>query len=493
MQPPVGGRHLAGLAALLVLFQVLFGNNFRLNLMIVVALTSMLTISLNLIMGYAGQISLGHAAFFGLGAYATGILTVNHGISPWIALPLGMGLGAFLAFVVGVPSLRLEGHYLAMATLGVTIIVHILLVQASAITGGANGIGGIPTLSVAGFAFGSDLRFYYLVWALTLAELWLASSLVMSRFGRGLRALSTSEIAAEMCGIDVAGDKVRIFVIGGAMAAMAGSLYAHYIAFISPDSFDFVYAVKLAMIVVIGGIGSLWGSLAGATLISVLPELLRGYKDFDVLVYGLLLVAIVVLLPEGLAGGVRRLLRHGRPRRALAAPEIAPASDDEGVAVMQAPDRGAALDGSPLLRVRGISKRFGGLIAVDAVSFDVEAGRIKGIIGPNGAGKTTVFNLICGVLQPDAGEIHFHGAPIAGQPPYRIARMGLARTFQSVRIFSTMTVIENVVVGAHHRLRGGLVRGFVAEGEAARRAVFARAEALLETVGLAGRWPRGPG
>jgi len=286
----------------LVVFALPFalGNNYYLMALNIAALNVMIVIGLNLLMGYAGQISLGHAAFFGLGAYLSAILTTTYGFPAWPTILGAMAITAGIAYAIGIPTLKLEGHYLVMATLGFNVIVYIIMIQLSAVTGGPSGFAGIPHLRIGGFVFDSDRKIYYLFWAISLGVLALSLNLIRSRAGRAMAALSHNEIAARCTGIDTETYKVKIFVISAAMASLAGSLYAHYITFISPGSFSIFFSLQVVTMVLVGGMGSLWGSVFGAILLSLLPEVLHGVKEYNVLVYGFILMAVLMFFPKGL-------------------------------------------------------------------------------------------------------------------------------------------------------------------------------------------------
>lgn len=304
----MGRRNLLGVLGL-GLFVVAFpvvryssAVSHYLDIMVFIGLTSMITMGLSLLLGYAGQISLGHAAFYGIGAYTSGILTAKLGVNPWAAIPAGVLLSALVAFVVGAPSLRLRGHYLAMATLGFGQIVFIVFNEWVSLTDGPDGFGGIPRLSFLGTPLNTTLSYYYLVWAVVLLMLVFCLHVVHSRIGRALRSIHESELAARAVGVDAAKYKVQIFVVSAAMASVAGSLYAHYVTFINPPVFDLFFSIKVVMMVVIGGMSNVWGAVLGAALLTFLPEWLIFLEDFDVLAYGLILLLIVMFLDHGLAG-----------------------------------------------------------------------------------------------------------------------------------------------------------------------------------------------
>ncbi len=307
-------KSLLGLTLFLVIFPLLVRNvgaiGHYLDIMIFVGIYCLINMGLSLLMGYAGQISLGHAAFFGLGAYASGILCAKFSLSPWLAMVAGVALTALVAYLVGVPSLKLKGHYLAMATLGFGVIVSIFFNEEVGLTGGPSGFSDIPGLEIFGFAFDSDLRYYILVWCLVLLFLIFSLNIINSRIGRALRSLHDSEVAADAMGVETSKYKVIIFVLSGAYASVAGSLYTHYVGFLSPSSFDLFLSIKLVMMVVVGGMHSIWGALLGTWLLTFLGnEWLHVFHDFDILVYGAILLGIVMFLPEGLVGMIPRMGR----------------------------------------------------------------------------------------------------------------------------------------------------------------------------------------
>lgn len=320
----MGQRDYVGLmimAGIVVLIPGLIENDYYIGILVFTALNCLTCMGLCLLMGYAGQISLGHSAFFGLGAYATGILTVTMGWSPWTAMGAGACFTALVAVVVGVPSLRLKGHYLAMATLGFGAIVHIVFVAAVDLTGGPNGIAGIPHLELFGIELSTDKSFFYFSWAVVILGLFFALNLIHSRVGRGLRAIHGSQDAAGALGVNTARYKIQIFILSAVYASVAGSLYAGFINYIDPGPFDVMHSVLLVTMVAVGGMHNIWGALIGAVLLSILPEFLSALSDYfggvgisynpdyDMLIYGGILLAIMLFLPGGLVEGIRNLLR----------------------------------------------------------------------------------------------------------------------------------------------------------------------------------------
>ncbi len=290
-------------------------NEYYFTLLNFVGIHTLLVVGLNLLVGYAGQISLGHAAFFGLGAYTSGILTATCGVNPWLALLAGLAVSGGAAFLIGVPALKLRGYYLAMATLGFGIIVSIILSQAQPLTGGPSGLSGIPPLTLAGFPLNTARRLYPLIWLAVGLILALSANLVDSRAGRALRALHDSEAAAASLGVNTARLKLKIFVWSALYASLAGSLYAHSLNFIAPASFGFMFSIKLVAMVVLGGMASIWGSLLGAGVLTVLPEALSVFHDFEVVIFGAILMVVMIFLPRGLVRGLLDLWEFRRYKR----------------------------------------------------------------------------------------------------------------------------------------------------------------------------------
>lgn len=289
-------------AVCILLLPLLLQGSYLLHVFVFIGIHTMLAVALNLLLGYAGQISLGQGALYGLGAYMSAILSTRYGIDPW----LGMGIAALIvsavAFIVGFPILKLRGHYLAMATLGLGIILYILFNETVDWTGGPSGFPGIPVLRLGSLAFDNDVANYYLVWFFALITMFCALNLYQSRVGRALRALSDSEVAARIMGVDAWTLKVKIFAASAFISSIAGSLYAHTMTFIAPASFGFNFSVELLTMVVVGGLGSVFGSFLGAAILTLLPEWLRVFHDLDIVIYGLLLILIMMFMPRGLAG-----------------------------------------------------------------------------------------------------------------------------------------------------------------------------------------------
>lgn len=301
---PATYRGLAVLGALLLVVPWIAPNDYVLNLATLWLTNLLLVASLNLLMGYAGQISLAHGAFYGIGAYVSGVLGAKYGVSPWIGLPVSLGVTGLVALIVGWPTLRLRGHYLAMATLGFNAIASVLFVELRDWTGGPNGLVNIPPYVLFGWKLDSDRVFFYFTLLVTFGCLVLLLNLLDSRAGRALRALSTAEIGAECMGIDVHWHKMLVFVVSAMIAALAGCLYAHHNAFVSPESFDFGVSTMLVVMVALGGTGHWWGAFFGAFIYTALPELLRSAGDLEMLVFGVSLVLVLLFFPRGLGGAL---------------------------------------------------------------------------------------------------------------------------------------------------------------------------------------------
>ncbi|MEA1958884.1 MAG: branched-chain amino acid ABC transporter permease [Chloroflexota bacterium] len=292
-------------AAALLIFLILIPFDWFLgqytSIMIFIGISTIVTVGLCLLMGYTGQVSLGQAAFYGLGAYFSAVLSKSYDVNPWLAMLIAAVATGLFAFIIGYPIFRLRGNYLAMATLGIGLIIYILFRQLIGITGGPDGMAGIPYLSIGGFEFDTNFKRYFLVWFFCLSVLFLSQNIVRSRTGRALRAIHGSEVAAESIGINVTRFKVKIFVLSAVYASLAGSLFVHHLRFVSPQTFDFLGSVKLVVMAVIGGLASIWGAIFGAGATTILSdELLLNLGEWDIVAYGIILMLVMIFTPEGL-------------------------------------------------------------------------------------------------------------------------------------------------------------------------------------------------
>ncbi|PIP38999.1 MAG: branched-chain amino acid ABC transporter permease [Desulfobacterales bacterium CG23_combo_of_CG06-09_8_20_14_all_51_8] len=295
---------LAAFALLILCTGIFVENYYYLQMLTFIGINTLLALGLNMLMGYAGQISLGHAAFYGIGAYGTAIMTVHWHLSPWIALPGTILTAMLVAYIVGIPTLKLSGYYLGMGTLGFGMIVNIIFREWSSVTGGASGFVGIPTLELGPVSFASGRSYFFLVWGFVILSFIICHRIIDSRIGRALRAIHDGEKAAAAVGVDTAKLKLQVFVLSAAFAALAGFLYAHMVFFISPETFSFISSIRMVTMVVIGGMASIWGSLLGASLLTLLPEWLQAFSEFEMVVYGLILMIVMIFLPRGLTRGL---------------------------------------------------------------------------------------------------------------------------------------------------------------------------------------------
>jgi branched-chain amino acid transport system permease protein len=436
-----------------------------------IGLYSIVALGLVLLTGVAGQTSFGQAAFVGLGAYTTAFLTTHYGASPWLTLVVGLALTLVVALGLGFITLRMQGHYLPLATIAWGISLYFLFGNLEWL-GGHTGMTGIPSLALGAFDLKDERHFYVLIWAITLAALWATRNLLDSRPGRALRALKGGLEMAEAFGVNGARLKIIAFIYAALLACISGWLYAHLQRFINPTPFDLRQGIEYLFMAVVGGAGSVWGAIIGATLITVLKQILQDILpgilgragNFEIVVFGVLMILLLQFARDGVWPFIARLVPRRKPAPVPDAPPL-PARERAHEAVR------------PLLEVKSARKAFGGLVAVNDLTFDIRNGEILGLIGPNGAGKSTTFALISGALPLTAGTIQFRGESIGSQEPYDIARLGIGRTFQHVRLLPQMSVIDNVALGAYLRGTAGVVRSALRldrEEEARTRAVAAK-------------------
>src|SRR5664279_2400371 len=430
----------------------LFAPPFWITLGNYVGLYSMVALGLVLLTGVAGQTSFGQAAFVGIGAYATAFLSLNYpAISPWLNLLAGLALTMLIALFLGLITLRMKGHYLPLATIAWGISFFYVFGNLETL-GGHTGLTGIPALSFFGLELRNERYFYYLIWAITLGTLWMTRNLLDSRPGRAVRALKGGLEMAEAFGVNAVRLKIVVFVYAAALACVSGWLYAHLQRFINPTPFGINQGIEYLFMAVIGGAGSVWGAVVGATLITLLKQLLQSWLphllgregNFEVVVFRMLMIVLLQRTRDGVWPWLARLLPQGRGRTV------------RGGGVL--PRRQRLPQAGPLLVVDRARKQFGGLVAVNDLSFELNRGEILGLIGPNGAGKSTMFNLISGALPLTRGAISFNGEPIGSLQPFDIARRGVGRTFQHVRLIPAMSVLDNVALGAYLRGHAGVMR-----------------------------------
>jgi ABC-type branched-subunit amino acid transport system ATPase component/ABC-type branched-subunit amino acid transport system permease subunit len=456
----------------------LTGNTYYLYLACSIGLLTIVSAGLNVLAGFTGQISLGHAGFYALGAYAAALAATRLSAPRWAAVVAAVLVAAPVGAAVAAAALRVSGPYLAMVTIAFGIIVEHVLVEWVSVTGGPGGIFNIPKLSVGGS--------YWLIAATAAAALWLTANLRRSAWGRAMLAVKSSEVASESLGLSAYLVRIVAFTISAALAGLAGALFAFLNGYISPDSFTLQTSIVFLLALLFGGLGRLAGPLAGSVALTVLPELLAGLADYRLILYGALLLISIYWLPAGVVGAIAgraRLRRAPVEAAAEAPPELG--SVAAGIASPGPPEPERAT----LLGVEGIGVSFGGVVALADVTLSVPSRGIVAVIGPNGAGKTTLLNLITGYYRPASGDVRLAGEAITGLPPYAIARRGIARTFQTAQPFDDLTVVENVMVGVAGARLGSLGGALLGLPGARRREdeLRRRAQTWLEVLGLAPR------
>lgn len=443
-----------------------------------IGLYSIVALGLVVLTGIGGLVSFGQAAFVGIGAFTTAYLTTRYGVSPWFTLPVALILTAVGAYLIGAATLSLSGHYLPLSTIAWALSLYFLFGNLDWL-GRHDGLTGIPSLNFFGWSLVSGRSYYYVIWFAVFVAILATQNLLDSRPGRAIRALRGSGVMAESCGVMTARYKRIIFVYAALLACVSGWLYAHLQRAVNPSPFSLQAGIEYLFMVVIGGAGYVWGAVLGAGLLTVLkdklqdilPALLGNSGNFEVIVFGAL---VVVLLQYSRDGIWPHLLRRfgGEHRRVVPAAAGALAQRDKPRA------------GEKILQVCAARKEFGGLVAINDISFEMRAGEILGLIGPNGAGKSTLFDVITGVTLPTRGEVFFRGARIDRVPARVIARLGVGRTFQHVRLLSQMTVLENVAIGAHQRTRSGTLAAMLRLDRKEEAQLLNEAARQLERIGL---------
>ena len=446
-------------------------SGYAMRVLTVAGIYALLAIGYGFIFGLAGALSLAQGTFMGIGAYVSGILAARYRIPFDAALPLSIGVPVVLALVVAIPVLRLQTHYFALATLLIGQVALLVATQWQSVTGGANGIGEVPPLSLFGYSLAGRLPTLVFVWTLVAMGASYAWQVARGRLGIAYTVSRTHPAAARAIGIDTAALRLTAFLLSAAYAGLAGSMYVHVIGVLSPDVLGFPVMVTCLTIAVVGSRLRVAGAIAGAVLIIELPEWVRFLRDDYMLAFGCVLLLVVVALPGGLTEAAERLL--GRVWVSPPAPLPLPIRFTRSL---------PPTDGV-LLQVEGLRRSFGGVRALADVSFQLHAGEVLGLIGPNGSGKTTLLNAVTGIFPPDGGQVRVGGRDIAGWAPHRIARLGIARTFQTGALVASLTVLDNVAV-ARGAARLGLRRALVA-GPSVTATARGEAMALLEQLGAA--------
>lgn len=434
-----------------------FMNDYWIDVAFFVGIYSLLGLSLNIVLGEVGLFDLGHTAFYAIGAYTTAILNTQFNIPILLLLPLSAIMAGAFAYAVMSPVIHLRGDYLCIVTIGIGEIVRITIINNPwGITNGPNGITGIGVPQIGPLMILSSTHFYYLIWGLIALAIIALIRLQRSRIGRAWNYIREDEIAAELNGIDVRSYKLLAFVLGAAIAGITGNVYASKMMIISPDSFLFMESALLFCIVLLGGLGSVPGTLFGAAVIVIFPEIFRQFASFRLLFFGAALIVMMVFRPGGILPRKRGQFGiEGLGIRNLPQPEEILVRNGQHRVQNHRTSLSETLHPIPstILETRNITLHFGGLTAVNLFDLQVKPKQITSLIGPNGAGKTTLFNIITGIYRPSQGQVFFQNQEITGLKPHQIVQKGIARTFQNIRLFPNMTCLENVMSGPHCHAR----------------------------------------
>jgi branched-chain amino acid transport system permease protein len=444
-----------------------------------IGLAALVAMGLVLLTGVGGLTSFGQAAFCGFGAYTTAVLTTAYGLSPWLTLPLSLVVSGIAAVALGLVTVRLSGHYLPLGTIAWGLGLFYLFSKLEFL-GRNDGISAIPPLSIGNWRMIDPGSMYFAIWIAVLLSALLTMNLLDSRTGRAIRALRRGHVAAEAFGVHAPRTKLLVFIYAAVLAGLSGWLYAHFQRAATPTPFGAQAGIEYLFIAVVGGAGYVWGGVLGAAIVVILKEILQSYLPYvfggqsqlETIVFGILLVALLQLAPTGVWPWLMARLSlkpdRKRPDTSLKLPARPRAAGTPAV----------------LLQIEHARKQFGGVIAVNDVSFDVQAREIVALIGPNGAGKSTTFNLITGVLTSSGGSISVQGKNIDNAPPQQVAKLGIARTFQHVKLVPDMTVLENVAIGAHLRGGAGAIASMLRLDRADEARLLAEAARQIERVGL---------
>jgi branched-chain amino acid transport system permease protein len=445
-----------------------------------IGLSALVAMGLVLLTGVGGLTSFGQAAFCGFGAYTTAVLTTAYGVSPWLALPASLIVSGVAAVVLGLVTVRLSGHYLPLGTIAWGLGLFYLFSKLEFL-GRNDGISAIPPLSVGSLKMIDPGTIYFAIWAAVLISSLLTMNLLDSRIGRAIRALRRGHVAAEAFGVQTPRTKLLVFIYAAVLAGLSGWLYAHFVRAVNPTPFGAQAGIEYLFIAVVGGAGYVWGGVMGAAIVvilkevlqSYLPLLLHGEGQLETIVFGILLVGLLQLAPQGVWPWLMSRL------------PLKPARKQPDTSLML-PSRPRG-PGAPsvLLELDHVRKQFGGVVAVNDVSFDVQAREIVALIGPNGAGKSTTFNLITGVLRASSGSLSVLGSKLHNAPPQEIVRSGISRTFQHVKLVPNMTVLENVAIGAHQRGQAGALASMFRLDRTDEAKLLAEAARQIARVGLA--------
>jgi ABC-type branched-subunit amino acid transport system ATPase component/ABC-type branched-subunit amino acid transport system permease subunit len=450
---------------------------FTITLLNYIGIYALVVLGVVLLTGVGGLTSFGQAAFVGIGAYATAWLTTAQGASPWLGLVFALVVTGAVAALLGAVTLRLGGHFLPLGTIAWGLAIYFLFGNIEGL-GRHNGMADVPPIYMGSVSLEPNSAIYYLIWVMLALAMLLVANLLQSREGRAIRSLRGGAVMVESLGINVFRVRLITFVVAALLAAVSGWLYAHMSRFVSPTPFDVRMGIQYLFMAILGGSGQILGAVVGAALLTVLTnalqDILPRFSANGEQLQAIVFAVIYVLALQFARGGVMPFVLQFVPRR-----RKPPAASAEPLPRRQMPEAG-----TPLLTVHDLFKRFGGLEAVNRVGFAVAAGEIVGLIGPNGAGKSTIFNLITGTLRSDDGRVVFLGQDITNSNQRRIARAGVARTFQHVKLRSSMSLIDNVLLGTYPRTRAGFVRGALRLDRAEEARARFEAQHQLDRVGL---------
>lgn len=468
------------LGAAIAALPFMLSNAYLLRVWMLLLIYAIIALGLNVVVGLAGLVSLGQAGLLAIGAYTTAILATKAGLgflsASAIAMVLSAGFGVLLAY----PTVRVKGVYLAVITIAFGIVVENVAIEWSSLTGGTMGISNVPKIAIFGRPL-DDTEFFYLIGVVFLVGFVFHYNLMQSRYGRAMRAATQSETAVRALGVNPIHVRTLAFALSAVYAGMAGALYVYLNSYVNPDTFRFLDSLRYLLMVILGGAGTVVGPLLGAGILTYVPELFQAFGVWQHFAYGALLAFVIFVMPMGIAGTATHWYGKTRPKR-MRRSRPWPAEDP----VVEDLLRESKPSEVPALAVKDLTIRFGGLVANNQISEQVNSGSIHAVIGPNGAGKSTFLNCISGVYRPSSGELEFFGTKIGGVPMHELARLGIARTFQNTELFGQMTVQENVLMGfyIHHRcgLVGTLLRAPAFGAE--ERKFKEQAQALLRFVGL---------
>lgn len=471
----------------LLMLTPLWADSYFVYIFSLALVISIAAVGLDILMGYAGQICFGQAGFMAVGAYTTAYL-VNHGLSLWLSLPIGGILSGLAGLIIGLPALRIKGHYLALATMSFAYIIYLILLHWESVTGGPRGMPALrPEWPIS---FAEDTRFFFIILGIAIAMVAFARNIVASKYGRAFMSLQKDEIVSKSMGINLLKYKTLAFMISSFYGGIAGGLYGPLIGFLDPQSFFVIESAYFLLIVLLGGRGTIYGAILGAFIFVSIPELVRRAEHFQEVIYGLIFLAILIYMPSGIMGlfskykafftkrlGSERLLK---PLISMSMSKGESVGLSDTLPPTQERQLFSSTEGSnrTFLQIMNVSMRFGGLVALNDLSFKIEEGEVFSLIGPNGAGKTTALNVITRLYEPKNGEVIFRGENLIGVKSDRIIERGISRTFQNVGLFEGLTALENVMVGLHSFGRSGFFQTVVKSRTARQGEAWKRWRAL---------------